>query len=345
LGHPDLIEQLEVNKRAVDRFILDFLPKSSGVGEVQLLYDMMRDYPSRPGKGLRSSLCRYTCEAFGGEGEKVIRTAAAIEVFQSWILIHDDIEDNSEMRRGKPALHREYGIPLAINAGDALHGKMWDVLFGNREVLGEAKTLEVIGEFLEMINETTEGQHIELSWVEGGRWDLREEDYYYMVTRKTARYTCISPCRLGGIVADVGRAKLDELIPFGSDLGVAFQIQDDILNLKGEEKKYGKEHGGDIMEGKRTLMLIRLINVSTPEDRDRVVTIMSRRRGERTHEDVEEVLRLMDKYRVIEYAKAKAEGYANRAKRAFTKMFADIPQNEAKTRLEELIDFMIHREW
>jgi len=345
LNQPDLIGQLEAEKRAVDRFILDFLPKSSDVKEVQLLYDMIRDYPSRPGKGLRSTLCKYTCEAFGGDGGKVAWTAAAIEIFHSWILIHDDIEDGSEMRRGRPVLHKIYGVPLAINAGDALHAKMWEALIRNRWILGDAKTVEVIEEFLEMINETTEGQHIELSWVEENRWDLREEDYYYMCVKKTSRYTCTSPCRLGGIVAGVGREKLDLMIPFGSDLGIAFQVQDDILNLVGEERKYGKEHLGDLMEGKRTLMLIRLINTAAPEDKKRMLSVMSRKRSRRTHEDAEEMLRLMDRYGVIEYAKAKAEEYAARAKTSFSKIFADVPQSEAKARLEELIDFMVKREW
>ena len=339
-----MLEQLKLNKDSIDKFIFDFLPKKGDVKEVQNFYDMMRDYPSRLGKGLRSSLCILTCETFGGEKEKAIRTAAALEVFQNWILIHDDIEDSSEMRRGEPVLHLKYGIPMAINIGDALHAKMWDMLMDNQKVLGQSKTLELVNEFLQMINETTEGQHIELSWVSNNRWTQTEEDYYLMVDKKTSWYTCISPIRLGAIIADVDKSDLDALIPFGSILGTAFQIQDDILNLKGDEKKYGKEQGGDIMEGKRTLMLIHLLNRSGPKDRRIVLEIMNKSRSKRTLSEVDEILNFMEKYGSIDYAKAKAEKYALEAKKRFNKIFLNIPATHSKT-LEELIDFMVQREW
>ena len=339
-----LLEQLKSNKDSVDKFILDFLPQKSDVKEIQTFYDMMRDYPSRPGKGLRSSLCILTCETFGGEREKAIRTAAALEVFQNWILIHDDIEDSSEMRRGEPVLHRKYGIPIAINIGDALHAKMWDVLIDNQKILGQSKTLELVNEFLRMINETTKGQHLELSWVTNNRWTQTEEDYYLMVDQKTSWYTCISPIRLGAIIADVDKNNLDALIPFGSKLGTAFQIQDDILNLKGDEKKYGKEQGGDIMEGKRTLMLIHLLNRSDPKDKEKVLEIMNKSRSKRTTSEVDEILNLMCKYGSIDYAKTKAEEYAVEAKKRFNKIFLNIQTTHSKT-LEKLIDFMVQREW
>lgn len=340
----NLLQQLKTNKDAVDRFILDYLPNRNKVKEIQLLYNMMRDYPSRPGKGIRSSLCIFTCETFGGDKEKAIRTAAALEVFQSWILIHDDIEDSSEMRRGEPVLHRKYGIPMAINTGDALHAKMWDILIGNQEILGKDKTIEIVNEFLRMINETTKGQHIELSWVANNSWDQKEEDYYLMVDKKTSWYTCISPCRIGATIANLDKNKLDDLIPFGSKLGTAFQIQDDILNLTGDEKKYGKEQGGDIIEGKRTLMLIHLINKSNEKDKKTTLEIMSKNRKYRTSSDVKNILSLMDKYGSIDYAKLKAEENVNEAKRLFKDIFRGTSITHSKT-LEELIDFMVQREW
>jgi len=339
-----LIEQLKLNKDSVDKLILDFLPKRDEMNEIQNFYDMMRDYPSRPGKGLRSSLCILTCETFGGERKKAIRTAAALEVFQNWILIHDDIEDSSEMRRGEPVLHRKYGMPMAINIGDALHAKMWDVLMNNQKILGQSKTFELVNEFLRMINETTEGQHIELSWVKDKRWTQTEEDYYRMVNKKTSWYTCISPIRLGAIIADVEKSNLDALIPFGSILGTAFQIQDDILNLRGDEKKYGKEQCGDIMEGKRTLMLIHLLNKSNPKDNGKILKIMNKSRSKRTPSEVNEILKFMDKYGTIDYAKTKAKKYALEAKKRFNKIFLTKPSTHSKT-LEELIDFMVQREW
>jgi geranylgeranyl diphosphate synthase type II len=152
-------------RQEVYSYIDEKLPKWHNHPDIQTLYEMLRDYPSRPSKGLRAALCLLTCEAFGGKRSSCLTTAAALEIFQSWVLIHDDIEDDSELRRGQPRLHRKFGIPLAINAGDALHVKMWELLLENRKTLGDALTLRVLDEFVRMAKETTEGQHLELSWV------------------------------------------------------------------------------------------------------------------------------------------------------------------------------------
>jgi geranylgeranyl diphosphate synthase type II len=339
------MKRLKLNKEAVDNYILNFLPKNNQLKEIKMLYDMMRDYPSRPGKGLRASLCILTCEALNGNFEKALPTAAALEIFQNWILIHDDIEDYSEMRRGEPVLHRKHGIPLAINTGDALHGKMWEVIMNNKVILSESKTLEIINELLRMINETTEGQHIELSWVSNNKWDIKEDDYYTMCTKKTSWYTCISPCRIGATIAEVNNHILEDFIPFGTKLGIAFQIQDDILNLMGDESKYGKERGGDLLEGKRTLMLNHLINNANSTDKIRVLKIMSKERTNRTQSEVDEILMMMERYGSIEFARSKARLFIKDAKDQFNLIFHDSRKTESKLLLSDLIDFMVKREW
>src|SRR3989454_4686513 len=188
-GMASLLDEVARVKSRVDDVTLNqLLPPSSPLKEVDLLYRMMRDYPQRKGKGLRPFFCVTTCRALGGEESESLLTAACLELFQNWILIHDDIEDASELRRGSPSLHKKYDWTLALNAGDALHARMWGALLDNQTRLGQAKTLRVMGEFYRMINETTEGQHIELGWVVGKRWNLSEEDYYMMCTKKTSWY-------------------------------------------------------------------------------------------------------------------------------------------------------------
>jgi len=286
-----------------------------------------------------------TCEVLGGNTSLTLRTAAALEIFQNWILIHDDIEDFSEMRRGEPVLHKKYGIPLAINAGDALHGKMWEVLIDNKNSLGSEKTLQLMNEFLTMINQTTEGQQIELSWVYDNNWDLSIDDYYLMVKKKTSWYTCITPCRLGAIIAGSEKKILDSFIPFGYNLGIAFQIKDDLLNLKGDEKKYGKESGGDILEGKRTLLLINLLSQADSGDKNRILAIMNKKRTDRNLKEMEEIMELMEKYDSFNYASSKAEEYAKEAKIQFLKIYEDIPKSSFKSLLDELINFIVQRDW
>lgn len=309
-----------------------------------LLKTMMLDYPLRGGKHLRSVLCVMSCEAFGGKAEDALDTAIALELFQHWILMHDDIEDYSEERRGKPAMHKIYGMPLALNTGDALHIKMWEVLFGNRKKIGEERTFKILTEFAHMARKCTEGQSMELEWVENKRWDLTEQDYYVMAGLKTANYTMTFPFRMGAIIAGAAEEQLAASFSFGEKVGIAFQIQDDVLNLIGEREKYGKELGGDLWEGKKTLMLIHLINHCTTEEKANVMRIMDKRREEKTEPEVRYVWDLMLKYGSIEHAKKKAVELANEAKLEFEKEFAFLPETEAKSFLRGLIDFVINRD-
>jgi len=337
-----MLEEMARVKRRVDALILDeLLPRSHPVPAVDLLYTMMRDYPERPAKGMRPYLCVTSCKAFGGSEDLCLLTAAAIELFQNWILIHDDIEDGSEMRRGSPTLHKKYGWALALNTGDALHARMWESLLRNRNALGEARTLEVMGEFAQMINETTEGQQMELRWVVENDWAMTEEDYYQMCVKKTSWYTVISPMRLGALVAGSRVRDTEFLVDPGRKLGVGFQIHDDVLNLSAGER-YGKEAADDLLEGKRTLILIKLLSSASPQDRRRVVEIFSLPREER-RQLKGEVLDLIHRYDALGYAvetSARLVGDALSMLRQGS--WADGPEVR---RVEEIARYAIERDW
>ena len=341
----DLQSEMQRVKKKVDSLILsDLLPESSKVKEVDLLYKMMRDYPERPAKGMRPFLCLTACKAAGGEEDDALLTAACIELFQHWILIHDDIEDGSELRRGSPSLHRKYSEGLALNAGDALHARMWGALLSNRGPLGPDRTFKVMEEFSKMVDETTEGQHMELGWVEGKRWDLTEKDYFTMCTKKTSWYTVASPCRLGAVVAGAPASVLSSLQEFGMKLGVAFQIQDDALNLVGDQKKYGKAKSDDIVEGKRTLILLHLLQVASPAERKEVVSIMNKARDSRTPSDVARVLQLVEAHDCVGYARKRAVELMKEA----IAILRDIPwsgDRDSARVLESFARFAVEREW
>lgn len=312
-----------------DRTTLNFLPKSSETNEIQLLYDMMRDYPSRGGKGLRGSLCLLWCELFSGKKSDALVTASALEIFQNWILIHDDIEDGSEIRRGLPALHKKYAVELAINAGDALHGKMWELLLTNRTLLGTEVTLDVLLEFARMLNETTEGQQLDLSWTLQNQWNIDESDYLLMVTKKAAWYTCITPCRLGLLISrsksereEDFPAVMDMIVEFGTHLGIAFQIVDDVLNLTADESKYGKEILGDLYEGKRTIMLIHLLRSVETDQRNRIIELVSKPRWSKSAEEIKWIHGLMKSNGSIEYARELAAAHSSTAMKIFDEIAA-----------------------
>lgn len=340
----DIEKLLAENKKKMDERIFSTIPSVHDDPEIDHFYDMMLDYPSRKGKGIRGTLCLLSCKMLGGDPDLCLDTAAAIELFESWVLIHDDIEDGSDMRRGERTLHLKHSIPLAINTGDALNNRMWQILLRNKETLGERLTFRIFGEFVHMINETTEGQHIELSWTDRNRFDLDEEDYYSMCKKKTAWYTCISPLRLGGMVAGADDGLLDSIQGFGVDMGLAFQIQDDVLNIVGDEKKYGKEILGDIREGKRTLALIHTMKNCGPDPLKKLRSAMSKPRNKMTDKDVRLVVSVMKKCGSIDHARQKAGEFARHARIKFDEAFSNVPESDEKRLIRDLIDFVVSRD-
>jgi geranylgeranyl diphosphate synthase type II len=338
------LELLKSIKSRVDQRIFEFLPESHNIPEIDLLYKMMRDYPSRAGKGLRPGLLMIFNRAFGGRDDMALTTAAALELFQNWIVIHDDIEDQSDLRRGLPALHLKHGVPLALNAGDALAGKMWELLLVNREIIGPEKTIKILDEFLNMYSRTTAGQHIELGWVSTRKWDLTENDYFEMCRSKTAWYTVITPAWTGAHIAGADYSARDNFVKFGLDLGVAFQIQDDVLNLAGDLSKYGKEIGGDIREGKRTLVTIDLLRKCSPDERKSLIDILNKEREKKSQADVDQVLALIDHYDCIDYAVHVSQKLAERARMTFIESIDGSADPEYRQIILDIIDFMVSRE-
>jgi geranylgeranyl diphosphate synthase type II len=310
----------------IARFRDEVLPKEHPLPEIALLHEMMRDYPERVGKALRGRLVLASAAAHGASRERALPLAAALELFQDWVLIHDDIEDDSEERRGRPALHRLHGIPLALNAGDALHVLMWRVVIA----AGVAGAPE---EFLDTIATTAEGQHMDLAWVAAQRWDVTASDYLEMVRRKTARYTVVSPLRLGALAA--GRRPDERLAIAGTDLGIAFQVRDDVLNLVGDRSEYGKEIGGDLLEGKRTLILAHLLGQSTPAERTAIIETLERGRHDQTLDDVGWIINLAVERGSISHAQAVADEHAERGLTLLGEALADLPGQEAATSILE----------
>ena len=241
------------------------------------LYDLMRDYPFRSGKAMRPALCIATCRALGGSLEAVLRSAAAIELYHNAFLVHDDIEDNSELRRAEPTLHLKHGIPIAVNVGDGLLALSMTSLIANTELIGVGRALRVLETVSRMARESAEGQMIELDWIASGVWTLTDQSYVRMVFKKTTWYSFITPIRVGVIASGASRQWTTTFGRFASRLGVAFQIQDDVLNLVGTGP-YGKEIAGDLWEGKHTLILIHAIRRATVSERAEARRILAKPR-------------------------------------------------------------------
>ncbi len=303
------------------------------------------DYPSRAGKALRPSLCLATCEAFGGRLDDALPSALAIELFHNAFLVHDDIEDMSMFRRGEPTLHRRYGTALALNAGDALALHAVGVLRENIDLLGGNLADRVMVEFDFMSQQTVAGQALELGWRRDNRTDLDPADYLDLIMKKTCWYTTVLPLRAGALIGSWGTADLERMIDFGFHLGAAFQIRDDILNLVGDPDVYGKESLGDLLEGKRTLMLIHLLAVADRSDRRWLEDYLDLTVADRPEPDAAHVFDLMVGYGSIAFSQEFATGVARSARAAMEGAFAGLADSPARRFVAQLVPFMIERSW
>lgn len=307
--------------------------------ELARFRELQRDYPRRGGKGIRGRLVGLSALAHGATEAQALPVAAALELFQNWVLVHDDVEDDSETRRGRPALHRTAGVPVAINVGDAMHVAMW-----RRLIEGDvAHRSDVLLEFLAMIERTAEGQHLDLAWVAAHRFDVDEDAYLDMVRRKTATYTVVSPLRLGALLA--GRTPDPRFEPAGEALGAAFQIRDDVLNLLPDEQgRYGKEFAGDLFEGKRTLVLARAFEVLAAPDAERLRALLDRPRDAKTDAEMREALALIASADALGYAQAIAERMADEGLALLERALDGLPGVDASTEIVGLVRTLAQRD-
>jgi geranylgeranyl diphosphate synthase type II len=325
-------------REAIRQHVLGALPRPEAAYRPELAEyaRLLRDYPERGGKMLRGALLCYAGLAYGVGLERLLPVAAALELFQNWALIHDDIEDASDERRGKPALHKLYGLPLALNAGDALHARMWAML-----IEAEAPK-EVLREFVRLVELTAQGQHLEMTWVERQRFDLTEADYLEMCRQKAAYYTAVAPLRLGALAAGEQPPAVFEQA--GIKLGLGFQIIDDVLNLVGEHQKYGKEIAGDLWEGKRTLILLHFLRQAEPQERARAEALLRLPREGKPVPEVEWLHRRLLESGAVAYAQGVAEGMLDEGLEALKPVLAQLPHPQAAASALELLESLVRRE-
>ena len=331
-----LSEYRAVTRERLFRYLPDAEPRD-------YLYTLAADYPRRGGRGFRPSLCIATARAFGASTEAALATAVSIEMIHNAMLIHDDIEDESEHRRGRAALHVTEGVPIAINVGDALSLLAMRPLLDNRPLLGPELSLRILEETERMARESAEGQALELGWRRDNVVDLTESDYLTMVLKKTCWLATIHPMRAGALIGSRGRVDPDRFLRFGFLLGAAFQVQDDLLNLEGDPDAYGKEMDGDILEGKRTPMLL---HRSEHASARATAALHPRPRlppPARTEDDVSTVRTLMDRYGSIDYARQAAHGLAGAAQYEFLQSCGDLPDSRDRRFIAALPEWFIHR--
>ena len=343
---PNLKAFLEESIPAIEREMFSFLPVQE---PEEFLYRPMRDYPERGGKRFRPALVLISCQVLGGEIERAVRTAGAFEMFQSFALLHDDIEDDSEVRRGKPCSHKLHGIPLSVNIGDALYAKVFEMLAANGEILGCETTLALIEEMIRGSRETFEGQAYDVGWIRQ-QYIPTEEEFMIMLRKKTGWYSGRGLCTAGAIIAGASWEERTNLGNFGEAMAIAFQIRDDLLNLSSSQQDaeiapgvtsgaYGKERGGDIAEGKRTLIIIDLLRKCTPKEKVEVLEILHQQREFNTAADIERVIDLVEHYGSMEYAGSVCRRKAEQSR----EYLQNVNPSAARDLLGEMLDFLVER--
>ena len=326
----DISNYISSRSKKIEGRIYDEIPK-----EPEWIYSMIREYVSRGGKRIRPVLTLACAEAAGGTEEKAFPYALAIELFHNFTLIHDDIEDNSPIRRGKPTLHEKFGLPVAINAGDALYTVVWSSLLSKNlppEKYQEASKILIRG-----FSAVVEGQGTELEWYRTGTFDVSEEDYFRMAGGKTGSLIGIS-CEMGAFSTVSSKETREALRVFGEKIGLAFQVRDDVLNLTADPSKYKKEIGEDIKEGKRSLITIKMLSVLPEKERKRAISILGK--PKKSEKEVSGIIALAKETGAIDYASSVSDRLVAEAKEALLA----VKSEEKRKILLSLADYMVRRE-
>jgi len=258
------------------------------------LYEPMRYIFEAGGKRLRPILLLLSCEAVGGEECQALDAAVAVELLHTFTLIHDDVMDHDDTRRGRPTIHNKWDVSVAILSGDGLVALSYDYLL--RTPSRESARLGSL--FSRALLEVCEGQALDKEFE--SRWDVTLDEYFTMIAKKTA--TLIALCgELGGIIGGGTPQQLQALRDFGYHLGVAFQIQDDLLDITADEKELGKTWGSDIMQKKKTLLLLHALKNAPPADRKELKAIL--RQPQITPGEVLRVKAIFERQGTIDFAR------------------------------------------
>lgn len=295
--------------------------------EEPLLTEISQYVIASGGKRIRPTVTLLAFKAVGGkEIEKAVDIAAALELIHSATLIHDDINDAAMERRGRPAAYLKYGLQEALVTGDFLFTKAFRIggKFDDEIVEMTARVCTALAE-----GEIRQKRHV-------GDVQLDREEYVNIITRKTAM-PIATGARVGALLGGGRLSEINAAGEYGMDLGIAFQIVDDILDVVGDGVTLGKRPGMDVKEGNVTLLAIHALNDGTVSDRSELIRIIRKRKKD--WGEVQTALRMIQESGAVEKAKSEARGFGDRALGALD----GLPDTEARRHLRDLVEFVLSR--
>lgn len=318
----DVLNRYAGDLKCVEEHIEKYLQS-----EVYLIPEVSTHLVSSGGKRFRPLLLLVASDLCGYKGEKHYPLSAVIEFIHTASLLHDDVVDVAETRRGKISANNLWGNSASVLVGDFLYSKSFKLMtdHGNFSIVKLLSTTT---------NTMAEGEVLQL--IKCGDINITEKDYLSVVEKKTA-ILISAACAVGGILADAPEAEISALTKFGIRLGMAFQITDDTLDYMAVEEEFGKAIGMDLKEGKVTLPLIHTLKKSSPEDKSVIKKIVESE--EPGKEDITKIISMIDKYKGVDYALSKAKAYTDEGK-DFLEPFEN---SKSKTSLLTISDYIIER--
>ena len=286
------------------------------------------------GKMLRPSLSLITAEAVGGKRDNALKAGSAIELIHTFSLIHDDIMDDDDMRRGMPSVHTVWGEDVAILAGDTLFSKAFEIIINsNQEINTPVQINNALATVADACVKICEGQASDMGFED--RFDVTEEEYMEMIFKKTGALIAAAT-KVGAIMGGASDEVIDAMYEYGRLIGLAFQIQDDYLDLASDEETLGKPIGSDIGKGKMTIIAIRGLS-SAGDDSEKLLEIL--KDDNNSQEDIDLAIEILTKCGAIEYARNLALDSVNQAK----EVLEILPDSSSKQVLSDIADFVLER--
>lgn len=302
------------------------------VGDSDKLRKAISHIPMAGGKRLRPVLAMLTADAISDKGEKVIPFGVALELIHTFTLLHDDVMDKDELRRGVKTVHMLFDEATAINAGDVLFARAFETV--SKTDVSDDVLRDLVRKTAQAVRYIGEGQQMDKDFEK--RTDISEENYLRMIEYKTAKLFQVAT-EGGAMIANGSEEQINALSEYGKLLGMGFQIWDDYLDLKADEKLLGKPVGSDIKNGKRTLMVVHGLARLNTQDKSDFLKVLGNQNA--SLDDVKNAIYILDEVGSTAYAEQMALDFAQKSK----KLLDVLPESEHKDILIKITDYMVQR--
>ena len=320
-------KQIEQNAKIVNKYL-----NSKLKGNPKKLYDAAGHLIVNGGKRLRPYMVIRSCQILKGEVSKAMPAASAVEMIHNFTLVHDDIMDNDEMRHGVPTVHKKFGMPIAILAGDVLFSKAFQVITDSK--LSTNATTQLVSRLAKACVDVCEGQLLDIKMAEEKKIPAQAE-YITMIGKKTAALFDVS-CAMGAICATNKVKDITNLSSFGRNLGIAFQITDDLIGVMGDSKITKKPVGNDLREGKKSLPI--LMAIKSAKGNDKKIILKAFGNSKVSRKDLNKAVDVIRSLGIEENVRKQALKYAEKAEKSLVKY-----SGSAKMELISLLDFVVKR--